>query len=169
MITQKQLHAALDYDPLTGIFRWRDRSDIRANVNARLQGTVAGTIRKADGRRQICFADKRYLASRLAWFYVYGKWPNPEVDHINVRKDDDRIANLREASKPQNQRNKKGHRDSASQIKGVTWHKLRRKWRASICIDYRQIHLGLFQTKDLAIAAYSDAAIKFHGDFARLP
>ncbi|WP_420372099.1 HNH endonuclease [Pseudomonas aeruginosa] len=34
----------------------------------------------------------------MAWLYCYGKWPAAQVDHLNHRRDDNRLSNLREAS-----------------------------------------------------------------------
>jgi len=61
----------------------------------------AGTV-LATGYRVIRVDGYRYLAHRLAWFYVYGAWPVSEIDHINLLKDDNRISNLRDVSRKEN-------------------------------------------------------------------
>jgi hypothetical protein len=50
------------------------------------------------GYVQIKISGKLYHAHRLAWLYVYGYMPEKEIDHINRIRDDNRIANLREAT-----------------------------------------------------------------------
>lgn len=42
------------------------------------------------------------------------------------------------------------------------------RYRAQIYLDYKQIWLGEFSSKEAAARAYDEAAIKFHGEFARL-
>ena len=102
------------------------------------------------------------MAHRLAWFYVYGAWPNGDLDHINGDKLDNRIANLREATRKQNMQNVRQHKHNTSGVKGVAWHSQRNKWRAYIFVDYRQIHLGLFDTKEAAAAARMNAEEIYH-------
>jgi hypothetical protein len=76
--------------------------------------------------------------------------------------------NLRRATRSQQVINRRRGRNNTSGYKGVSWHKASGKWRASIRVDGRQIHLGLFDTPELAYAAYCAAAIKYHGEFARV-
>jgi hypothetical protein len=90
MITRARLLELLDYNPATGIFRWK------ASTNQRIKpGSIAGCCRhekywwiRLDGRS--------YSAGRLAWLYVYGNWPLHQIDHINRVKTDNRIGNLRD-------------------------------------------------------------------------
>lgn len=85
------LRSCLAYDPDTGVFT-RLKTD---NPNpAAVVGGVAGHV-QPHGYRHIRVGDHRYLAHRLAWFYVYGVWPADEIDHINRDRDDNRISNLR--------------------------------------------------------------------------
>ena len=52
---------------------------------------------------------KYYYEHRLIWLYHYGEWPKECIDHINGIKDDNRIENLREATKQQNNFNRKSN------------------------------------------------------------
>ena len=61
-------------------------------------GAIAGTL-YPNCYRYVTINRKRYCEHRLAWLYVYGKWPEDMVDHINGIKDDNRIENLREATR----------------------------------------------------------------------
>ncbi len=155
----------LHYDPETGVFRWKNR---RANIPA---GTEAGYI-NFWGYRIIGIITNgkktRYSAHRLAWAYVTGKWPVNEIDHKNMNKADNKWGNLREATSSQNKCNRVEPNQSG--FKGVfkkeSWRK--KPWAAQICINKKRVCLGNFLTPEEAYAAYCDAVVKYHGDFARV-
>jgi hypothetical protein len=77
--------------------------------------------------------------------------PNPEnypqIDHINGKKDDNRIENLRWASRSQNCRNKKKRANVSSQYLGVCYFKRDNNWTANIRINGKLKHLGYFATE----------------------
>ena len=98
-LTAEQLRAVLEYHPETGVFFWRDRPNIRPSANAR-RGTMAGTRTSKNGYVSICINGRIRYAHRLAWLYIHGQWPKGEIDHINEKRRDNRIANLREATSP---------------------------------------------------------------------
>mgnify|MGYP001607389399 CR=1 FL=1 len=91
------LREQLSYDLVTGFFIWNED---RGNPQAR-SGMQAGTV-LATGYRVIRVGGYRYLAHRLAWFYVHGIWPQGEIDHVNFQKDDNRLSNLRDVSRTKN-------------------------------------------------------------------
>lgn len=93
-----------------------------------------------------------YAAHRLAWFYVHGQWPEHEVDHINGNKTDNRICNLREVTKKQNQENRKNF-NGKSGVRGVCWAESAGKWKAYIRHNKKLYNLGLFDSKEEAGAA----------------
>lgn len=90
-----------------------------------------------------------------------------EVDHVNCNGLDCRRANLRPATKAQNQRNKGLQSNNTSGVKGVSWDKARRKWQVHISVMGHNRKLGLFATIEAAAAAYRAAAMVDHGEFAR--
>lgn len=92
--------------------------------------------------------------------------PNEMADHINGSTLDNRRSNLRIATNAQNQMNKGAQPNTSSGLKGVHWFSPRNKWRALITVDGKQKYLGLFTTKEAAHAAYCEAAVKLHGEFA---
>lgn len=96
--------------------------------------------------------------ARLAWFYIYGKWPEKHIDHINGNKFDDRISNLREANNRENNSNLSRHRNGY--LVGTTWNKLRQKWLARIKTNGVTTNLGYFKTQQEAHEAYKVALSK---------
>jgi hypothetical protein len=107
-----------------------------------------------------------YLAHRLAWFYVNGCWPRMGLDHVNLDGLDNRLSNLREATKAENQRNTRPPRTNKSGVKGVFWRRDLQKWRAAITINGKSIHLGVFVEKRDAAESYRAAALTHFGPFA---
>lgn len=101
------------------------------------------------------------------WLYVYGKWPD-QIDHVNGKKDDNRIINLRETDHSGNQCNRFVQANNTSGYKGVNFHLRWKKWQARIGYGKKRVHLGYFQTKEEVYAAYCAAAPKYHGEFARV-
>ena len=86
-LTHEELTRLLDYDPETGVFRWR--VDSQGGVKA---GSVAGS-REIKGNR-ISVNGNRYNGRRLAWFYTYGEMPQNNLFVKNGDRHDDRIANI---------------------------------------------------------------------------
>ena len=157
MITAEKLKQALDYDKETGQFTWK------VSTGKAAAGEVAGYTMKHGVNRyvQIGIGRKLYLAHRLAWFYVYGSWPQ-EIDHINGNGIDNRWSNLREVNRTENARNMGLRTTSNSGAVGVSFDRVNNKWRATIRLNYKQVHLGRFATKDEAIAARLSAE-QLHG------
>lgn len=159
-VTQDRLQQVLRYNSETGAFTWR------SGVNVKLKdGTPAG-CKDSRGHLQIGIDGRYYGAHRLAWLYVHGRWPANDIDHINGCKTDNRMSNLREATRAQNVRNTGLRRGNNSGFKGVS--RLRGKWQAKIGVNYKQIYLGVFDDPEKAAAAYREAAAKYHGEFARI-
>ena len=90
-----------------------------------------------------------------------------ETDHINGDRLDNRRENLRVCKRSENSKNQKKRADNISGYKGVSWSKPNRKWRATIMMDYKTVHLGYFDDKQVAARAYDEAACKLYGEFAR--
>ena len=154
-LTQEELHQLLDYDPETGVFRWKVNSGYcRAG-----QVTAFPTDR---GYLRISIQGKIYSVHRLAWFYVHGVWPTQQVDHINGVKTDNRICNLREATNSENNQGRRMRSDNTSGYVGVTWNKSSKKFRAQIKVNGRYVFLGKFATAEEASRRYLQAKAELH-------
>lgn len=159
-MNQELLKACLRYDPDTGIFFWLKSA-------GRLPaGSYAGSP-TADGYLQITVGGKNFKAHRLAWLYIYGSFPSGNLDHINRRKMDNRIDNLRLATRAQNMRNVARSATKKSGLpKGVTWAaKGRKHFRATVYVAGRAIYVGVFDSEQDAHKAYCDEAKKHFGEY----
>jgi hypothetical protein len=132
-------------------------------------GKKAGYVKKNKGYVYIEIDGKSYSAHRLAWFYVTGKIPQNQIDHINGKKADNRFENLREASNGQNRANtRSGSKHGIKGVRRLPWMKDGTKcWQAQITHNKKVHYLGCFYTKEEAHSAYCDAAKRLHGSFAR--
>lgn len=90
------------------------------------------------------------------------------VDHINNNGLDNRRVNLRSCTHQQNLCNRDKNSTSEKKYKGVYKHKSSWRWRAQIGLNSVKIYLGMFDTPELAAEAYNVAALKYHGEFAKL-
>jgi len=160
----KSLRSMLDYDPDTGIFRWRMQPS--RNVNA---GAVAGSV-KYLGYISIRVNRTDFMAHRLAWLYTHGVMPTHDIDHINGDKTDNRIRNLRDVSRSVNLQNQTCPRmDNTSGYLGVSFRKDTKRWCAQIKVNRRKQHLGYFKSAEAAHAAYLAAKLRLHpGDVRHL-
>jgi HNH endonuclease/AP2 domain len=162
----ERLKELLTYEPETGFFRWRvDRHRGRA-------GAIAGTPLAPSGSLSrnylvIGIDHKRFLAHRLAWFYMIGEWPQAGIDHINGKPFDNRWVNLREANQSQNSGNAQPKSTNASGFKGVHFDKRSGKWAAEITVDYVKHWLGRYDTVEDAARVYRLAAEQKFGEFAK--
>lgn len=158
--TQEYLKSIFCYDPETGLLTFiRQRGGYPA-------GSVAGT-KKQNGYIVVSVNRKLYRAHRLAWLYVHGVMPTGDIDHINGVRDDNRIANLRLATRTQNNANAKVASHNTSGYKGVSYDKERNRYQAAIKHNGVRIALGRYLTAEDAHEAYCAAAIELKGEFAR--
>lgn len=157
-----RVRSVLDYDPETGILRWRVALSNRAPI-----GTRAGNIGPW-GYREVSIDNVTYRSTTLIWIIVHGCFPSILIDHRDTFRANDCLSNLRKASHAENARNVRMHRDNASGFKGVIFHVGRRKpWQARIYLDGHNRSLGYYLKPEEAHAAYFSAAVDHFGEFAR--
>jgi len=156
MLTQERLKEVLSYDSTTGLFIW-------AVSRGKLKNGATAGYNRPDGYNHIKLDYKYYYTHRLAWLYVYGEFPENEIDHINQNRSDNRISNLREANRQENKHNQsKPNKNNASGYLGVYWNKIEKKWSAQIAINGKDKRLGVFNTAEEASEAYLKAKRKLH-------
>jgi hypothetical protein len=166
MVTQERLKELLHYDPETGVFVWTARrSGVRVD-------SIAGCVYSPSGTneyRAIKVEGSQYQAHRLAWLYIYGNFPEDQIDHIDGDGLNNRISNLRDVTHQENGRNQKKPSTNTSGIIGVSWNAQENKWVAHIKINRKYKRLGGFLNKNDAKAARKKAEIYygFHENHGR--
>jgi len=100
---------------------------------------------------------------------ILGAKHGEDCDHINGDGLDNRRANLRICTPSQNAANNCVRcTPKTSKFKGVSWETRKRRWRACIQADDKQVHLGYFSDELRAAEAYDCAARKSFGIYAQL-
>jgi len=134
------------------IYSWRDYVKKPYWYKLKLSDTL--------GYYRVCVNYKNYRLNRLVYKAHNKDWDitdvskNNFIDHINRNKIDNRIENLRILTNQQNQFN--------ANIKGYSWCKHKKRWRACIRIDDNQIHLGYFKKEEDAREAYLKGKEVYH-------
>lgn len=148
----------LSYDPETGSFIWRARVGPRATVGK------SAVMKGPGGYGCISLLGKTHYAHRVAWLVTYGSWPDEQIDHINGKRRDNRIANLRDVTHAENCQNKREAlpTNKSSGLLGVSWCKIMKRYLASIGVDGECIRLGYFDDPGEAHAAYVAAKRERH-------
>lgn len=163
-LTAQHLRAVLEYFPATGSFKWRRREGAEwAAWNKAHAGLEAGGLNDA-GYVIIRIAGRLHRAHRLAYLYVTGKWPDGPVDHISGVRNANMWSNLRIVDRFENGQNLslRGTKKNSSGHLGIHFHKTRKKYTAKIVAYGKAHHLGSFDDRDAAIAAYLDAKRTHH-------
>lgn len=159
-VSVEKLKQLLAYDPATGSITFK------VARGPRPAGALA-THRTDGGYIAVMVCGQSYRAHRVAWALAHDHWPTHEIDHINGERSDNRLVNLREVTSRENAKNQGGRSTNTSGYKGVHLHRQSGKWRARICVDYKYVSLGLYDTPEAAHAAYCAAAQKHFGNMAR--
>ena len=152
-LTQARVKEYFNYEPETGnlIVRLRPQSEFspaRYSSHLKRVGHTAGFI-DGFGYRRVFVEGKKRIAHKIIWLLVHGDWveyPDFEIDHINGDRSDNRIVNLRKATKTQNQRNSGQRISNTSGVHGVNWKAGADRWVARIWNGPRHVYLGQFQT-----------------------
>ncbi len=174
------LRQLLRYDPETGLFWWRERGPVWfkgshygsaeavcASWNKQRAGKEALTATEGWGYKHGSVMNVPVKAHIAAFMIVHGRLPAGHIDHINMDRADNRIANLREAGHGENLCNRGAPRNNTSGAKGVSWIAAKGKFRSEIQAAGKRQHLGYFLSIEEASDAYRRAADQMHGEFAR--
>lgn len=157
VLSAERLRELFHYNPEVGVFIWRVDGGRWGRIKA---GTIAGCT-DGSGYRVIGVDGRLYRAHRLAWLYVHGQWPVYDIDHRNGDKSDNRLDNLRDATKFLNMQNLRRAKVSnkSSGLLGVS--KNGKNWMAHIVAHGKAKYLGTHPTPKLAQEAYL-AAKRIH-------
>ena len=150
-LTQETLRALFSYDPATGVV-----TRLVCTANRHRVGERVGT-RGARGYLQATIGSRKYMLHQLIWVWVHGSWAPADIDHINRVRDDNRLKNLRPATRSENNHNASLSQANTSGYTGVCWDVRRRQWLASIRFAGKTHNLGRYPTPELASAAYLSA------------
>jgi hypothetical protein len=156
---------AIDQDYVLSAFDYQDGQLIRKIGRINEVGSIAGCVHKGTGYIHIKIKAKAFKAHRLIFLYHYGYFPE-FVDHIDGNKQNNRIENLREASKQENSQNQKVRWTNSSGVKGVSWHKVNKKWKVALCKNYRSYYFGTYEDKELAELVSMEATDLLHENFS---
>jgi hypothetical protein len=157
----RALRRCVDYNPETGVLVWREKYSRFSPIKV---GSEIGSPNKSG--LHFSFARKDLLCHRVAWFLYYGEWPETFLDHKNGCPKDNRLQNLRLATRSQNTINRKSHKNTTSPYLGVCLVTKSQKWRASI--GSSRTYLGEYDSEVKAAKAYNKAAKELYGEYARL-
>lgn len=152
-LSYEQVAKELRYDPETGHLFWLVRKQRRDVTQP------AGCLNH-DGYRKVGVLDVKIQAHRLAWLLYYKQWPSMIIDHINGEKDDNRIVNLREVTRRQNQQNKNIVKKGRN-LAGAYYRKSKNKYESRIIIDGQYKWLGIYDNEIDAHNAYLEAIKKY--------
>ena len=156
-LTEEQANKYFTYDEEVGKLLWKVAKG-RARV-----GHVAGYIDRR-GYRVVKIDGKLYKIHRLVFLINKGYLPKV-LDHINNDRADNRIENLRPANLYQNSQNSKLRFDNTSGIKGVSLHKVTKKWEAKVQAYGKRKYLGQFHTLEEAEQIVTTVRKDLHGQF----
>ena len=163
----EELKEFLHYNPDTGIFTWKKQVTNSIKVGQKAGRIIGKNSMGYGGYIIIKFNYREYYAHRLGYYMYHGIDPLEKfIDHIDGDKINNKINNLRLATKSQNNMNRSilGSNNNSGYT-GVGWNKKDKKWSARITIDGVRKFLGYFINIEDAIKARKEGEIKYFGEF----
>ena len=158
------LREHFSYDPESGVLVQIKHYNI---YRKRELGAPIGSVNKHHGYVEAHIDGVLHRVHRVIWAWQFGYWPEVEIDHKNLDRSDNRLCNLRLATKSQNMRNGRAQRNSKSGIRGVSYSVRYGTWVAQWEYEGKQVHRN-FPTKRAAIEARNEAVKKYYGGFGVL-
>ncbi len=127
------------FDYKEGKLLWK-----HSKKGGRRSGSEVGYGAKEGGYKWVKIGERYFLIHRLVYFFHTNKWPDL-IDHIDCDKRNNRIENLREATKSINGHNVKELRsNNRSGFKGVYWSQIAKKWAAQYTVNRKTIYIGVY-------------------------
>lgn len=128
-------------------------------------GARAGCL-KQSGYIGVMVDGRLYRAHRIIWVMCHGVIPaGMEIDHVNGDKTDNKVENLRLATRSENNRNQRGAQsNSRSGIRGVSRN--HGGWRARVRVDGREIQ-RTFKSIYAAAVCADLLRWKYHNEFVQ--
>lgn len=170
---KEYLVECFDYDAESGVLTWRARplhhfkNSLGMNVfNSVYAGAEAGHI-NSKGYFNVEINRRSYKCHRVIWKLIAGTDPDEGLDHKDTNKQNNAWTNLREATRQENEFNQPLRKSNTTGYKGVSYHRATKRFQASVREHGKKKHLGLFETAELAHAAYCATAQRVHGEFFR--
>jgi hypothetical protein len=153
----ESLKEFLQCDFETGLVKWIKTPEHTSFVKI---GDTAG-FHDSRGYIIVSFQGKSIKAHRFIYYCYYKELPE-FIDHKDRIRNNNKILNLRKSTKKENAHNIGISSKNTSGIQGVRYHKTRKKWLATININKKQTHLGLFKTIEEAAKARKEAELLYY-------
>ena len=160
-ITREQVIRLVRYVPEVGKLYWLVRGQFYK------PGDEAGHFYESTKYVKVIFKKQQYYVHVVAWLIMTGDWPSFEIDHKDTNKANNKWDNLRPATHAQNMWNRGATVNNGSGFKGVRWSDHSARFLARITVNKDVISLGTFDDPVEAARAYDQAALRYHGEFAR--
>jgi len=175
--SQKYLQDCFNYDPGTGVLRWKHRprshfttDQAFISINARQVEKIAGTphYRKRFNNVvvELQIAGQTYIAARIIVKMILDIEPE-DADHEDGDATNNKWLNLRPCTHASNVKNKSVYKSNKLGIKGVSYSKWKKGYMVDIQNNKIKYQYGPFTTVEEASAVYQKAAEELHGEFAR--
>lgn len=161
-VLERLLQEYTTYDKTTGKVFWKKSPSARAPVGKEVGSLVDGYYYS-----QITYEGKRYRfpLHKVVWFWEKGYYPKSIIDHKDMDRGNNRIENLRLATRTQNNVNR-FYNKGVSKYQGVVYHTKNKKWIAQIGYDNKGLYIGSFENEEDAARAYDKKAVELFGEFA---
>ena len=123
---------------------------------------VENTDNNGSGYNQININVKTIFRHRIIAFCFLGlenivgeSGADDCIDHIKGDTLNNSVSNLRITTQ-------QGNNQNFTRAKGYYWNKRNKKWHTQIKVNYKQIHLGYYDTEEEARQAYLTAKKEYH-------